>query len=145
MEGAHLDLFPSDPIASSDIPGHPGLIQWLALADQKQCTALVEACLDKLLVPPKANACKDSGVATIPIANLREALFSPCLGRMVSSSSTSTRVVYISTAVALHVIVWNDCVGRVGMDDYQVLLYVWSQAFDSLSALFWIHAPSPSS
>ena len=35
-----LALWPSAPIASSQVPGHPGLIQWLALADSLHCESL---------------------------------------------------------------------------------------------------------
>ena len=31
------------------MPEHPGLVQWLALADEKQDDVLVAACLDKLI------------------------------------------------------------------------------------------------
>ena len=44
-----LELWPPVPIASSRVPKHPGLLQWLALADAKQCAPLVEACLSQLL------------------------------------------------------------------------------------------------
>ena len=44
-----LDLWPSVPIASSEVPKHPGLLQWLALADSKQCAPMVETCLSQLL------------------------------------------------------------------------------------------------
>ena len=49
IDKAPLDLWPSAPIASSEVPKHPGLIQWLALADSKQCAPLVETCLTQLL------------------------------------------------------------------------------------------------
>ena len=44
-----LNLWPSALIASSDVSQHPGLVQWLALADAKQFAPLVETCLSKLL------------------------------------------------------------------------------------------------
>ena len=46
---ATLDLWPSVPIAPSEVPKHPGLLQWLALADSKQCAPMVETCLSQLL------------------------------------------------------------------------------------------------
>ena len=49
VDKATLDLWPSAPIASSQVHKHPGLIQWLALADSKQCAPLVESCLSRLL------------------------------------------------------------------------------------------------
>ena len=44
-----LNLQPSTPIAASEVPNHPGLIQWLALADEKQCRPVLDACMEKLL------------------------------------------------------------------------------------------------
>ena len=52
VERVQLDLWPSAPIASSQVPKHPGLLQWLALADSKQCAPLVETCLSQLLYLP---------------------------------------------------------------------------------------------
>ena len=49
VEKAPPDLWPSAPIASSDVPKHPGLLQLLALAESKQCAPLVRACLTQLL------------------------------------------------------------------------------------------------
>ena len=46
---ATLELWPSEPIASSEVPQHPGLVQWLAMADAKQCAPLVDTCLSQLL------------------------------------------------------------------------------------------------
>ena len=39
---APLDLWPPALIASAEVPKHPGLLQWLSLADSKQCAPLVE-------------------------------------------------------------------------------------------------------
>ena len=49
VEDSPPDLWPSAPIASSDVPKHPRLIQLLALAESKQCAPLVRACLTRLL------------------------------------------------------------------------------------------------
>ena len=46
-----MDLWPSDPIASSEVLNHPGLFQCLALADAKQCDSLVQSCLSQLIKP----------------------------------------------------------------------------------------------
>ena len=48
---SQLDLWPSDPIASSEVLNHPGLVQCLALADAKQCDSLVQSCLSQLIKP----------------------------------------------------------------------------------------------
>ena len=48
---SQLDLWPSDPIASSEVLNHPGLVQCLALADAKQCDSMVQSCLSKLIKP----------------------------------------------------------------------------------------------
>ena len=49
LSKATLELWPSEPIASSEVPQHPGLVQWLAMADAKQCAPLVDTCLSQLL------------------------------------------------------------------------------------------------
>ena len=46
-----LCLWPSEPIASSEVLNHPGLVQCLALADVKQCDSMVQTCLSKLIKP----------------------------------------------------------------------------------------------
>ena len=51
FERSQLDLWPSDPIASSEVLNHPGLVQCLALADAKQCDSMVQSCLSKLIKP----------------------------------------------------------------------------------------------
>ena len=48
---SQLDLWPSEPIASSEVPNHPGLVQCLALADAKQCYSMVQSCLSQLIKP----------------------------------------------------------------------------------------------
>ena len=78
MERATLAISPSAPIASSDIPNHPGLIQWLALADRKQCRPMVETCLDKMFPAAEAN----DPAASCSV--MRKTLISPHLRRLVS-------------------------------------------------------------
>ena len=73
-----LDLWPSAPIASSEVPKHPGLIQWLALADSKQCAPLVETCLSQLL-------CQDSDEA------IHEAVASPHLRQLIVGLRPETK------------------------------------------------------
>jgi len=51
FERSQLDLWPSDPIASSEVLNHPGLVQCLALADAKQCDSVVQSCLSQLIKP----------------------------------------------------------------------------------------------
>ena len=83
IERVHLDLWPSAPIASSEVPKHPGLLQWLALADSKQCAPLVETCLSQLL-------CQDSDEA------IHEAVASPHLRQLIDGlrPETKTSIIY---------------------------------------------------
>ena len=77
-KAAVLTLWPSAPIASSQVPKHPGLIQWLALADSKQCTPLVESCLSQLLPSDSNNT-------------IRRALASPHLRKLVDGLHSETK------------------------------------------------------
>ena len=79
IERAQLDLWPSAPIASSEVPKHPGFVQWLALADSKQCAPLVETCLSQLL-------CKESN------ATIREAVASPHLRHIIDGLRLETKM-----------------------------------------------------
>ena len=71
-------LWPSAPIASSQVPKHPGLVQWLALADSKQCAPLVESCLSQLL-PSDSND------------TVRRALASPHLRKLMDGLHSETK------------------------------------------------------
>ena len=73
FERSQLDLWPSDPIASSDVLNHPGLVQCLALADAKQCDSLVQSCLSQLIKP--------CSVAQ----NIHSALTSPHLDKLMDA------------------------------------------------------------
>ena len=75
---ARLDLWPSAPIASSQVPMHPGLLQFLALADSKQCAPLVETCLSQLL-------CQQSDEA------IHEAVASPHLRQIIDGLRPETK------------------------------------------------------
>ena len=75
---APLALWPSAPIASSQVPKNPGLVQWLALADSKQCAPLVESCLSQLL-PSDSND------------TIRRALASPHLCKLVDGLHSETK------------------------------------------------------
>ena len=85
---APLDLWPSAPIASSQVPQHPGLVHWLALADSKQCTPLVEACLSQLL-------CQESDKA------IHEALASPHLRQLIDGLRPETKTSIICKMAGL--------------------------------------------
>ena len=76
-----LPLWPSEPITSSEVPNHPGLVQCLALADAKQCDSLVQACLSQLIKPEGS-----SGGQMI-----RQALVSPSLNLLVGSLRPETK------------------------------------------------------
>ena len=78
IERVQLDLWPSAPIASSQVPKHPGLVQWLALADSKHCAPLVESCLSQLL-PSDSND------------TIRRALASPHLCKLVDGLHSETK------------------------------------------------------
>ena len=77
-KAAPLALWPSAPIASSQVPKHPGLVQWLALADSKHCAPLVECCLSQLL-PSDSND------------TIRRALASPHLCKLVDGLHSETK------------------------------------------------------
>ena len=79
IERVQLDLWPSAPIASSQMPKHPGLLQWLALADAKQCAPLVETWLSQLL-------CQESNAA------IHEAVTSPHLRHMIDGLRLETKM-----------------------------------------------------
>ena len=76
---AQLGLWPSGPIEASEVPKHPGLVQWLALADSKHCAPLVQTCLSQLL---------RSGESTDAI---HEALSSPHLRKLMEELRPETK------------------------------------------------------
>ena len=78
IDKAPLGLWPSARIASSQVPKHPGLVQWLALADSKQCAPLVETCLSQLL-------CQESDEA------IHEAVASPHLRQIIDGLRPETK------------------------------------------------------
>ena len=90
VDRAPLDLWPSAPIASSQVPKHPGLLQWLALADSKQCAPLVETCLSQLL-------CQDSDKA------IHEAVASPHLRQLIDGLRPETKTSIICKMAGLPV------------------------------------------
>ena len=73
VEKTKLELWTSQPMASSEVSKNSGLVQWLALAVSEQSDAMVESCLSQLTASGDANA--------IPI--IREALASPLLRPLV--------------------------------------------------------------
>ena len=78
FQRGQLDLWPSQPIASSDVANHTGLVQCLALADARHCDALVQNCLSKLIKP--------GGDDTI-----RDALSSPHLYKLMDGLRSETK------------------------------------------------------
>ena len=103
-KAAPLALWPLAPIAASSVPKHPGLVQWLTLADSKHFAPLVESCLSQLLP-------SDSNVT------IRRALASPHLRKMMDGlhSETKTDIMCKMAGLSLGVKVkpWAN-VGLVG-------------------------------
>jgi len=89
FERSQLDLWPSDPIASSEVPNHPGLVQCLALADAKQCDSLVQSCLSQLINPGSITE------------NIRDALGSPHLDKLMHGLRPETNQMIIRKLVGL--------------------------------------------
>ena len=87
---ATLDLWPSEPIASSQVPKQPGLLQWLALADSKQCDPLVATCLSQLLCPESDEA-------------MLEAVASPHLHQLIDGlrPETKTSIIFKMAGLSL--------------------------------------------
>ena len=83
------DLWPSDPIASSDVFNHPGLIQCLALADAKQCDSLVQSCLSQLIMPGSVTQ------------NIHGALASPHLEKLMDGLRSETNRMIIRKLAGL--------------------------------------------
>jgi len=86
---SQLDLWPSDPIASSEVLNHPGLVQCLALADTKQCDSLVQSCLSKLIKPGSVTQ------------HIHGALASPHLGKLMDGLRPDTNRMIIHKLVGL--------------------------------------------
>ena len=74
-----LDLWPPAPIATSEVPNHPGLVQCLALADAKQCDSLVQSCLSQLIKPGSSDQL------------IRKAIVSPNLNHLVCNLRPETK------------------------------------------------------
>ena len=87
-KAALLDLWPSAPITSSEVPKHPGLLQWLALADSKHCAPLVKSCLSQLL-------CSESDEA------IHEAVASPHLRQIIDGLRPETKTSIICKMAGL--------------------------------------------
>ena len=79
LERGDLDLWPSEPIPSSEVLNHPGLVQCLALADAKQCDSLVQSCVSQLVKQGSSNQM------------IRKALISPDLNRLLASLRPETK------------------------------------------------------
>ena len=91
FERSQLDLWPSDPIASSEVLNHPGLVQCLALADAKQCDSLVQSCLSQMIKPGSVTQ------------NIHGALASPHLDKLVDGLRSDTKDKIIRKLVGLPV------------------------------------------
>ena len=79
FEREQLDLWPSQPILSSEVANHPGLVQCLALADARQCDTMVQSCLSKLIKQPGADD------------TIRDALSSPHLYKLMDGLRSETK------------------------------------------------------
>jgi hypothetical protein len=88
LEGGGMTLWPSKPIASSEVTHHPGLVQCLALADAKQCDAMVQSCLSHLNRP-----------GTTPGDIIYEALSSKDLGKLLDGLRSETKSAVIRSIV----------------------------------------------
>ena len=97
VDRAPLGLWPSAPIASSQVPKHPGLLQWLALADSRQCAPLVESCVSQLL-------CQESDEA------IHEAVASPHLRQLIDGlrPETKTHIICRMAGMPAGFQVWMD-------------------------------------
>ena len=91
FERSQPDLWPSDPIASSEVLNHPGLVQCLALADAKQCDSLVQSCLSQLIKPGSVTQ------------NVHGALASPHLEKLMNGLRPDTKDKIIRKLVGLPV------------------------------------------
>ena len=78
-QASPMQMWPStsQPISSASVPNQPGLVHWLALADQKHCEELVGSCITQL-------TSSDGDV-------LRQALVSRHLGPLVDGLSSETK------------------------------------------------------
>ena len=79
IERTQLNLWPSEPILSSEVLNHLGLVQCLALADAKQCDSLVQSCLSQLIKPGSSDQI------------IRRALISPNLNHLVGNLRPETK------------------------------------------------------
>ena len=90
LDEGGMTIWPSKPITSSEVPNHPGLIQWLALADAKQCDSMVQSCLSHL---------NNLGTSSDDI--FREALTLPYLGRLLDGLRSETKSALVRKIVWL--------------------------------------------
>ena len=87
-----LVLWPSERIVPSEVPRDPGLVQWLAMAESKQCDALVDSCLAQLTA-------RSDDSKGMPV--LREALASPSLSPMLEGLRLETLIKAMRLMVGL--------------------------------------------
>ena len=71
FEMVDLELWPSQPFATpAEAALHPGMVQCLALADAKQCDALVQSCLSRLQDNPGSDGIIRSALASRQMSRL---------------------------------------------------------------------------
>ena len=82
FEKGQLDLWPSQPIPSSEVANHPGLVQCLALADARQCDTMVQSFLSRLI--KQQQGADDTTM-------IRDALSSPHLYKLMDGLRSETK------------------------------------------------------
>ena len=80
FERGQMDLWPPQPIASSEVANHPGLVQCLALADERHCDSVVQNFLSKFIKP----GADDTTL-------IRDALSSPHLYKLMDGLRSETK------------------------------------------------------
>lgn len=89
MERNRPELWPpssDDPLmASSEVPNYPGLVQWLALADAKQCDPLINVCMGQF------NMWNRFSTSSYTPQHARKAMASPDLNKIVSGLRSETK------------------------------------------------------
>ena len=99
------------------MPHYPGLVQWLALADAKQCDYIVECCLAQLTASGASNG-------TLLI---REILASPTLSPTMEGlrSETMIKVMRLMAGLTLNKVVINNIYLANLIDRAAIHLWIW--------------------
>ena len=103
-----LNMWPLQPIAKSELPHYPGLVQWLALADAKQCDSIVDSCLAQLTA-------SNASSKNTPL--IREALASPTLSPMMDGLRPETMIKAMRLMAGLPI-------NKVGINNINIYFYV---------------------